>query len=235
VVMNIWRKDRFSYTPEEFRQMRISFSENGEDLVVLDILTRISCEDRGVYVDAGAFNPVLMSNTHLLYLNGWRGVNIDASPLNIKAFEQFRQGDSNICCALSSMPAELLFLEYSGGTGSRLVPLDKDGEKSLCGDTVIKSTRVRARPLSEVLQCVLGDNLGIDFLNVDCEGLDWEVLSGLDFSKFRPKVVCVETAWEASGRSQRFSHFFDNLNYCLHAYTPSNSIYVCRDIFDKSS
>ena len=227
-MLKFWRKDNLTYSPEEWRQMRISFAESGEDLIVYDLLKNIPSRQRGVYVDAGAFDPVLMSNTHLLFMLGWRGVNIDASPLNIEKFQRVRPQDTNVCAGLSNTECEFLFLEYPGGTGSRLVSLGAEDERSLCGDKPIRSTRINSRRLSDILQSALGSNPQIDFLSVDCEGFDWEVISTLDFSIHRPKVVCVESIWEDGG-ANRFYDFFQGQNYALHANLPSNAIFVDRD------
>ena len=227
-LLKFWRFDGFAYSPEEWRQMRISFADSAEDLIVYDLLKNIPSRQRGVYVDAGAFDPVLMSNTHLLSMLGWRGVNIDASPLNIEKFQRIRPQDINVCAGLSNTECEFLFLEYLGGTGSRLVSLGAEDERSLCGDKPIRSTRIKSRRLSDILQSALGSNPQIDFLSVDCEGFDWEVISTLDFSIHRPKVVCVESAWEDGG-ANRFYDFFQSKNYALHAKLPCNAIFVDRD------
>ena len=48
------------------------------------------------YVDLGAYDPIYHSNTFLLYLLGWRGLNIDANEDSIQTFEIFRPTDINV-------------------------------------------------------------------------------------------------------------------------------------------
>ena len=50
-----------------------SYSHFGEDLIILRLLGDVPPDHRGMYVDVGAFDPVLHSNTYLLYTHGWRG------------------------------------------------------------------------------------------------------------------------------------------------------------------
>ena len=69
-------------TPEDWQHLRFSFSQFGEDLVLLNYLK----EPHGFYVDVGAHHPVQFSNTYLLHRRGWHGVNIDATEEAIARF-----------------------------------------------------------------------------------------------------------------------------------------------------
>src|SRR5437660_6318282 len=71
--------------------VRLHFSQSGEDIQIYNILRPDL--HKGVYVDVGSFHPTHLSNTHLLYMNGWRGLNIDANPGSMEAFKSVRQGD----------------------------------------------------------------------------------------------------------------------------------------------
>ena len=51
---------------------------------------------------------------------------------------------------------------------------------------------MQVRRLGEILGEVLSPDRQLDFLNVDVEGLDLEVLSSHDWDRFRPNVVAVE-------------------------------------------
>jgi hypothetical protein len=74
---------------EETRAMRISFSQFGEDLLLLSYFEKFDHRS-GVYVDVGAFSPFLLSNTLLLYKLGWRGINVAFDEDKIKTFRQYR-------------------------------------------------------------------------------------------------------------------------------------------------
>ena len=50
----------------------------------------------GFYVDVGAFHPTLFSNTYFFYLNGWRGLNIEARPGSKQLFDKLRPKDINV-------------------------------------------------------------------------------------------------------------------------------------------
>jgi FkbM family methyltransferase len=204
--------------------MRISFAGSGEDLVVFDLLKNISSSQRGIYVDAGAFDPILMSNTHLLYKNGWRGVNIDASPDAIEKFRTVRPDDINICSGLSDQSGHFIYVEYAGGTGNRLLASADGGtEKSLCGDTPLRKTMIQTKRLSDLLREHIEGRCAIDFLSIDCEGFDLQVLQGLELDFHRPKVICFEAEWMEESAIYRY---LDQNGYRLKARSLSNAIFV---------
>ena len=75
-----------------------SYSLLGEDVAIKKFLKN---KKKGYYVDVGAYHPLEGSNTHLLFKEGWSGINIDVSPLSIELFKMLRPNDSNINKAIS--------------------------------------------------------------------------------------------------------------------------------------
>ena len=76
---------------------QIVFGQEGEDI----LLTRIfGNKAYGFFVDIGAHHPTRFSNTYMLSLNGWSGINIDANQHSINQFELTRSRDINICSSI---------------------------------------------------------------------------------------------------------------------------------------
>ena len=84
-----------------------SFSQFGEDLIINKILNKIS---NGNYLDLGSFHPMHFSNTFLLYLKGWRGVNIDANKEMIDISKKIRPLDKNIFAYLSNVEKDCFYI-----------------------------------------------------------------------------------------------------------------------------
>ena len=99
---------------------RRSYSQFGEDVVVLGVLSNI---DKGFYVDVGSFHPRRYSNTRALHESGWRGMNIDILPRKKALFGFDRPQDINICCAVNELDQEVTC--YSFGHNSALDTIDK--------------------------------------------------------------------------------------------------------------
>jgi FkbM family methyltransferase len=169
-------------------QIQLSFSQEGEDRILHRLF-----EDRprGHYVDVGAHHPVRFSNTLLLYLRGWHGVNIDATPGSIRKFERMRPRDTNIesGVGLSSEPLDFyMFQESALNTFDR--ELAELRENS--GWVLLETRAVDQQPLDAILSRVPDLPADFDLLTVDVEGRDLEVLQSMDWNRYRPKVVCLE-------------------------------------------
>jgi FkbM family methyltransferase len=169
----------------DLENMRISFSQHGEDLVILEHLLGMKLPFKGIYIDAGCFDPVVFSNTRLLSLYGWSGLNIDAGVDVIAKFNEARPEDWNVCAALSDRKQEM-FLE--GGLGSAGRRLSEDSS----ANGKEKKIRVETMTLDEVISSSPLAEREVDFLDVDCEGHDLAVLRGFPFARVRPKLIAIE-------------------------------------------
>jgi FkbM family methyltransferase len=169
---------------EEVRHSQLSFSQFGEDLAVQRWAHDLGIEQR-IYLDIGAFDPVLLSNTLLLSKEGWRGINIDMNPQKVARFVSLRPDDDNICCAVSDTQREYV-IENRGRTTER-IRLLREGEKLVNQDSLIQS-----RTLESCLVDTIAAKRGFDYLNIDCEGHDFAVLRQVDFDKYSPSIITVE-------------------------------------------
>jgi FkbM family methyltransferase len=200
--LRVLRSNRGPLTADEWRKVQFSYSQFGEDLVVLNWFRRNTAEggQSGTYVDVGAFHPVQWSNTLLLHKLGWRGVNVDANPRAIQAFAAHRPKDANVVAAVASTSGEMTYSEYPHDATNRLVGAG-ESMKSVLGEDPIRTTPVRVRTLTSILDEHLAAGTRVDFLSIDCEGHDIEVLRGLDFRRYRPVVVAIEAHDDASANA----------------------------------
>jgi len=166
-----------------------SYSQEGEDRILQRIFER---KTYGFYVDVGAHHPKRFSNTYFFYKNGWRGINIDATPGSMKLFHRLRKNDLNLECAISDSKETLpyyLFEESALNTLSQNL-----AEEYIAGGQVLLGTKkLKTIPLSEILAKHLPDKTSIDFLSIDAEGFDLHVLQSNDWYKYRPTVLLVES------------------------------------------
>jgi len=166
-----------------------SFSSAGEDMVLRHLLG--SDKLNGFYVDVGAFHPTLFSNTYFFYLNGWSGINIEARPGSKALFDKVRPRDANLETGISRERGSLTY--YFIGENSPMNSFSPDFLKQIeMLDHVKSKISIPTVPLAEILERHLPKGQVIDFLNVDVEGHDLEVLESNDWSRFRPRVVVVE-------------------------------------------
>jgi FkbM family methyltransferase len=178
---------RFFRDPD-FQPLR-SFGQNGEDLILDRMLER---EEAGFYVDVGAHHPVRFSNTCLFYRRGWRGINIDAQPGSMRLFRKHRPRDINIECGVAARAGTLSYFRFNEPA---LNTFDESEAKlkDVAPYRIVDRLEVGVRPLGDLLAEFLPAGQAIDFMSVDVEGLDAEVLGSNDWNRFRPRIVLAET------------------------------------------
>jgi hypothetical protein len=177
---------------KEARAMRISYSLDGEDLVVRSHFAANFDNSTGRFVDVGAFHPFELSNTMLLSKLGWRGINIDCDPAKIARFEKLRPRDQNICAAVAEAPRDMVRLEYPKGFTNRIADFGEENLLSFADEKPLKATPIRVMTLTHIIEQSVFRGQHFHYLNVDCEGQDLSVLKGLDFSRYSPDLIAVE-------------------------------------------
>lgn len=164
------------------------YGQEAEDLLLLRLL---GSRNAGFYVDIGAHHPRRFSNTYLLYLRGWRGINIDAMPHSMDAFRKERPADINLeiaCSSSSSVQDFYIFSESALNTSSPEIA----SEYTKIGHRLVETVVTRTVTLKEIFDTYLDDRTKIDLLTIDVEGVEIEVLRSNDWSKYRPEFLIVE-------------------------------------------
>ena len=160
--------------------------------------------DDGFFVELGANNGVHQSNT-LYYekFRNWRGVLIEPTLHNFLQCKANRSTNSRVYCnACTSFEYKEKFVEiiYSNlmsipkGLESDIVDPDahaKEGKQFLHPLEENISFGAVAKPLNEILHDAKAPKL-IDFLSLDVEGAEIEVLKGLNHDEFKFKFMCIE-------------------------------------------
>lgn len=167
----------------------LCYGQDGEDLILDRMLDR---QSYGFYVDVGAHHPVRFSNTYLFYRRGWCGINIDAMPGSMLAFQRLRPRDINIECGIAAQTGMLTYYRFNEPALNTF-----DAAEARLKDQapyhLVGQSEVVVERLDSLLQQHLPAGQSIDFLSVDVEGKDEEVLRSNDWTRFRPRFVLAET------------------------------------------
>jgi len=165
-----------------------SYSQEGEDMILQRIFQEF---ETGFYIDVGAYHPKHLSNTYYFYQKGWRGINIDAMPGSMDLFRHLRPRDINIEAAVASKKQEIPYNVFRGRALNSLDPNWAD-ERSIDRSEVVESYIVVTSRLDDILARHLPPDQSIQFMSVDVEGFDLEVLQSNNWMLFRPEYVLVE-------------------------------------------
>jgi FkbM family methyltransferase len=140
----------------------------------------------GFFVEVGANDPFASSQSWHLEQRGWRGILIEPQPQLAKQLARHRRAKvvAAACSSPSNAGRRLSF--YVAGAMSSL-----DREKMAPGCEVEAVIEVPIRTLDDTL-LEGGAPQSIDFVSIDVEGHELEVLRGFDVNRWRPRLILLE-------------------------------------------
>jgi FkbM family methyltransferase len=199
----------------------VSYSQNLEDVM----LNRLFKESQsGFYVDIGAHHPFVKSVTYSLYSRGWRGLNIDMDPTLMRRFDASRQRDINICAAVSASDEIVQSMMLSGSTRSSLDPVVIKNGLSLYPDA--RPVMQKARRLQSILDEYSIAN--VELLKIDVEGHESSVIKGIDFTRFKARVILAEATppLDPTPSYGEWRHLLESCGYELAFFDGLNAFFV---------
>lgn len=169
-----------------------TFAQHGDDLIILNIFHAIGI-NKPSYMDIGAHHPVNISNTALLYKLGSRGINIEPNPNLFAAFQQMRPDDLNLNVGVNDTDGLLTFymIDHSSGRNSFDKKMVDEFVAAHPNFSITQEMEIEVLTVETIAKRHNILNFP-DFLTIDVEGLDERILKSIDYSKFRPKLICFE-------------------------------------------
>lgn len=164
----------------------ISYAQNFEDVILDRVFHGV---EQGRYIDLGAYHPVVDSVTKHFYDKGWSGVNVEPVERFHREFVAQRPRDTNLNVAVGATVGTVTFHEW-GDTGL-----------SSCHDTLDEcyaSALGITRTTTTVPMITLADitlplgDAEVEFLKIDVEGGERDVILGGEWRAFRPRVLVLE-------------------------------------------
>ena len=165
----------------------VSYAQNFEDVMLWRALGHV---EGGFYIDVGAYSPLEHSVTKAFYDRGWRGVNIEPRRDFHEEFLRARPRDINVNVAVGRAVGDRTFYSVGNSGLSTLDPAQARLREAQ-GWHVDEQT-VRVETLAEIWSAYVPQGQAVQFLKVDVEGAERDVLLGNDWSVLRPWVVVVE-------------------------------------------
>lgn len=159
-----------------------SYSQSGEDLLLWEYF---GARPEGFFVEVGANHPTQGSQTWLFEQHGWKGILVEPIARNCEILRQQRPGSRVFQCALGAPEQR--------GRAQLSVAAGNDGLSGLQandGVVVDRMEEVEVRTLDEIL--AEAGNPRLDFVSIDVEGLELQVLRGFDLARHRPDVLLIE-------------------------------------------
>ena len=205
-------------------QPMITYAQNREDVVLARALADVEC---GFYVDVGACDPQEASITRHFSALGWRGINVEPG-LVYEKLAAARPRDVNLNVAASDKAGSMTFYEYPGRIGlSSLHERAPEVEGEALEGRIERTVAVRT------LADIFAEHKPptIDFMNIDTESHERQVLMGNDWKRWRPRIVLLEATLE--GRFEAGHHLWEDVivdaGYEFALWDGLNRFYVRRE------
>jgi FkbM family methyltransferase len=206
-----------------------SFSQCGEDLVVEYALVNYLKIKNPAYLDIGAHHPVFLSNTYLFYTKGCSGVCVEPDPDLFCALKEKRKRD--ICLNACVGPEAKDRVDFYLMTSRSLNTMSKQEAVRYQGYGTQKIEQVVQLPMLSVNDiCRTYFHPCPHYVSLDVEGAEMDILSGFDFSLFRPEIMCIETLTYTEDRTERkineIIELMKSNGYFVYADTYINTIFI---------
>jgi hypothetical protein len=167
-----WEARRPKPAPKCPPHGHISYAQAGEDLIAAYFFAHFKITDV-TYLDIGAYDPILINNTYFFYTHGLQGVLVEPNV--------------DMTVKLRAVRPRDVVLEAGIGIGK----------------TGVADYYVMSEPDWSTFDKAEADHQGKapTFVSSDAEGWHFAILKSIDFARFRPAVICVETLVSAESRT----------------------------------
>ena len=161
---------------------RLAYSHWGVDLIITKLL---NSKNKGIYIDVGCHHPFLNNHSYLLYKSGWEGINIDIDYNSIDMFNFFRKSDVNIQTAVTDHKGEVDLFFYHNRAAKNTISKE-------FGSDAKEQKKINSDTLNNIIENSKFKNSKIDFVSIDVEGNEMNVLNGFNLKKYKPKLILLE-------------------------------------------
>ncbi|MBW4025586.1 MAG: FkbM family methyltransferase [Proteobacteria bacterium] len=206
----------------------VSYAQNFEDVLLWRALRDVP---HGFYVDVGAAHPDIDSVTRAFYDRGWSGINIEPTPEYSLRLAAARPRDVNLRLVLGERAGRTRMFVVDGTGLSTTEPSSVAPLRAAGMD--VQSADVAVDTLANVCRAHAADT--IHFLKIDVEGAEKAVLSGADFTVFRPWIVVIEatapmTTAETHGE---WEFILLDADYRFVWFDGLNRFYIAAEMYER--
>lgn len=214
-----------------------TYSQCGEDAIVDFLLKSIGVGPLK-YLDLGANDPIKFNNTYKFYKLGCSGVLVEADVDLAEKIRRVRPRDICVAKAVGvTSSEEIEFFKMTADTLSTTKRTTADRYELESEHRLAVKRIVPAIHINKLLEIYYPDD-SPNFVSLDVEGLDLDLLHAWDFARWRPAVFCVETlTYTQTNKADKIDEIFtqmSNVGYLLYADTYINSIFVEKSAFGSN-
>lgn len=213
-----------------------SFSQSGEDLIVAFILGYLGVREV-TFLDIGAFDPIKINNTYLFYLKGFHGVLVEPNPVMCEKLRSVRPDDVTLTAGIGVEDIrEADFYQMSDPSWNTFSKQEADHQVEITKGKIFIE-EVLKMPLLDINR-VMAEHFGgaPTYVSIDAEGMHLDLLKAIDYKRFRPVVICVETLVSGTVETiPEIPQFMASRDYVKRGGSFVNGIFVDSKIIERAS
>jgi hypothetical protein len=207
---------------------RIAYSQAGEDLAAAYVFSHLRFKEI-TYLDIGAYDPVSINNTYYFYERGGRGVLIEPNVDMTPRLRSVRPRDTVLEAGIGiGKPGVADYYVMSSPSWSTFDKAEAEHQTKASGGKVT-IREVRKMPLldiNDVMAAHFGGSAP-SFVSIDAEGWHLPILKSIDFRRFRPPVICIETLVSGESRAiPEIPAFISRQGYVARGGSFVNTLFV---------
>jgi Methyltransferase FkbM domain len=172
----------------------LSFAQGGEDVAVNFLIHYLQRQAAITYLDIGAWDPVALNNTYFFYRKGFRGVLVEPNVAWCQKLRAVRPADTTLEAGIGVHAVSEA--DYYVMNESAWNTFSKEEAEHMTRVTggAIKVVKIIKMPLLDIND-VMAKHFGKapTYVSIDAEGLHLAILKSIDYARFRPLAICVET------------------------------------------
>lgn len=205
--------------------MELSYSQNLEDY---HLSLAFAGQTTGTYIDVGAGHPIADNVSFWFYERGWQGVVVEPQAELAALYQRLRPRDIAVRALVGRQCGEIDFHVVDRLHGFSTTREDVAQAAQAFG---VNYQTVRMSVVTLAKLCESHDLGSIDFLKIDVEGAERDVLFGGDWERFRPKVVVAEAVAPMTSEPswQDWEPFLIAQGYRFVLFDTLNRFYVAQE------
>lgn len=215
---------------------RKSYSQSGEDIIIDFLFKHVLSIDPIRYLDVGANDPIKFNNTYLFYEEGHRGICVDPNPYFKASYKGLRPDDIFISAGVGGKETKEKFYIIEPHTLSTFSKKEAEKNSKQPGYKLEKIVKLPIVTIDRILSKYNSGDLP-NLFSLDVEGLDFEILKSIDFNRWSPAVICVETlTYTSDAKEQKINEVIEYLEgkgYRVYADTYINTVFVGEEAWSS--
>jgi FkbM family methyltransferase len=197
-----------------------NYSQFGQDIHIINNI--FDKKENGYFVDIGAYDGINMSNTYLLEKNyGWKGISVEANPRYFNKLQEIRKSININKAIYKNDDEEFDFIDdFNGGCSG----LQVTNSHNFLNDCPI--IKVKTKNLTTLLEEHNAPNF-IEYLSIDTEGSEFDILNSHNFDKYKFGYITVEHNFIVDNR-MKIRNLLYNKGYIFYRENGVDDDYILK-------